>query len=173
MDKRNLKTKEAIKKALITLSKDKPYTEISIRELCQKAGISRSSFYNNYSFFNDVIQEMSQEYMEKLQGKKLTREFFDSLMEDGDELNLLLESGIFGASFSLYLKDLISSETPLDASKLYDDLSLNVMTLYHAYGIFGVLINLIENRRSVGFPVLYENSIQTLMEMIHSFSLGE
>ena len=52
MDKRNEKSKEAIRQALIRLSRTKPYSEISVRELCREAHISRSTFYNNYRFFN-------------------------------------------------------------------------------------------------------------------------
>ena len=70
MDKRNEKSKEAIRQALIRLSRTKPYSEISVRELCREAHVSRSTFYNNYRFFNDVVDEMSGAYMKKLREKK-------------------------------------------------------------------------------------------------------
>ena len=66
MDQRNEYSKKAIREALIRLSRTKPYTEISVRELCREAKVSRSTFYNNYRFFNDVVVEMSEAYMEKL-----------------------------------------------------------------------------------------------------------
>ena len=47
MDQRNEYSKKAIREALIRLSRTKPYTEISVRELCREAKVSRSTFYNN------------------------------------------------------------------------------------------------------------------------------
>ncbi len=110
MDQRNEYSKKAIREALIRLSRTKPYTEISVRELCREAKVSRSTFYNNYRFFNDVVVEMSEAYMEKLRGRRLTRGFFDSLKDEGDELKLLLDSGMFGREFSLYLREIVQEE---------------------------------------------------------------
>jgi len=171
MDKRNEASKRAIRKALIRLSRSKPYTEISVRELCREAKISRSTFYNNYRFFNDVITEMSEDYMQKLRGKRLTREFFDSLKDDGDELRLLLETGVFGRDFSLYLREIVQGEMAERQGREADEFSVNVMTLYHAFGILGVIQNLLAVR---GDPELrdkaYRAGIDTLMEIIEKYS---
>ena len=129
MDKRNECSKKAIRKALIRLSRLKPYTEISVRELCREAKGSRSTFYNNYRFFNDVVVEMSEAFMEKLRGKRLTREFFDSLRDNGDELHLLLESGVFGREFSLYLRKIVQEELAARQQSEPEDISVNVVTL--------------------------------------------
>ena len=45
MDQRNEYSKKAIREALIRLSRTKPYTEISVRELCREAKVSRSTFF--------------------------------------------------------------------------------------------------------------------------------
>ena len=109
MDRRNEKSKEAIKKALIRLSKEKDYSEITVCELCKAAGVSRSTFYNNYHLFSDVAAEISHESMEKIRKEPLTRTFFDLITENGDELKLLLEAGIFGQQFGSFLKEILSS----------------------------------------------------------------
>ncbi len=167
MDKRNENSKKAIRDALIRLSRNKPYTEISVRELCSEANVSRSTFYNNYRLFNDVIVEMSEEYMKKLRGRRLTREFFESLKNEGDELKLLLDSGVFGREFSLYLRDIVQEEISSRSHREPEDLSVNVTTLYNAFGIFGVLQNLLAIK---GDPKLrekaYLSGINTLMEII-------
>lgn len=167
MDKRNEKSKEAIRQALIRLSRAKPYSEISVRELCREAHVSRSTFYNNYRFFNDVVAEMSESYMKKLREKKLTRAFFDSLQHDSDELNLLLESGVFGRDFCFYLRDLIAPGVQPDLTNI----EVNVETLYHAFGIFGVLQNLLAIKAE---PTLmgeiYRTSIDKLMEIVGDYA---
>ena len=170
MDQRNIQSRTAIKKALITLSKNRPYSEISIRELCREAGISRSTFYNNYRFFNDVLEEMSEDFMKVVEGQGLSRGFFDTVIAHSDEMRLLLKSGIFGQKFSLYLKNLLMGDKDLTGVRNQEELSLNVKTLYHAYGIFGVLINLIDNSGSPYFDQMYATGIETLMELIRDFT---
>ena len=171
MDKRNECSKRAIRKALIRLSRLKPYTEISVRELCREAKVSRSTFYNNSRFFIDVVAEMSEAFMEKLRGKRLTREFFDSLRDNGDELQLLLDSGVFGREFSLYLRQIIQEEIAARQQSEPEDISINVVTLYHAFGILGVLQNLLANQ---GDPQItgevYRRGIYTLMEIIENYT---
>ncbi len=171
MDQRNEYSKKAIREALIRLSRTKPYTEISVRELCREANVSRSTFYNNYHFFNDVVVEMSEAYMEKLRGRRLTREFFDSLKDEGDELRLLLESGVFGREFSMYLREIIEEEISARYQREPEDISVNVTTLYHAFGIFGALQNLVAVQ---GTPEIkdevFRRGMDTLMEIIGNFT---
>ncbi len=171
MDKRNEYSKKAIREALIRLSRTKPYSEITVSELCREAKVSRSTFYNNYSLFNDVVAEMSEAYMEKLRGRRLTRDFFDSLKDEGDELKLLLESGVFGREFTMYLRDIVREEIIARGRCEPEDISVNVTTLYHAFGIFGALQNLLAMR---GEPEIrdegYRRGIDALMEIIRSFT---
>lgn len=173
MDKRNTKSKAAIKKALIRLSKEKEYSDITVRELCREAGVSRSTFYNNYHLFNDVAAEISAEYMKEIREKRLSRNFFDLMAENGDDLKLLLESGVFGQQFGLYLKEIIAEEQLLCKEDDYDDLSLNVMALYHAYGIFGVLLNLINLKGRSSYDMIYDRSVATLLELNRKFFEGK
>lgn len=174
MDVRNEKSKKAIRQALIRLSRVKPYSEISVRELCREAGVSRSTFYNNYNLFNDVIEEMSEEYMKKIRGKKITREFLKLLLRDEDELKLLVESGVFGRDFSLYLREIVHDE--IAPGKELDpwDIEVNVATLYHAFGIFGVLKNLWEFKAEPEvMSQVYSEGINTLMNIISDFTEKE
>ena len=171
MDKRNESSKRAIRQALIRLSRLKPYTEISVRELCREAKVSRSTFYNNYRFFNDVVTEISEAFMERLRGKRLTRAFFDSLRDNGDELHLLLESGVFGREFSLYLRQIVQDELAAGRQNEPGDISVNVITLYHAFGILGVLQNLLDVQVDPQIKgEVFRRGIDTLMEIIENFT---
>ena len=104
------RTTNIIVSAFFLLLSRKNFDNISVQEICRNSLIPRSTFYNNYRFFNDVVVEMSEAYMEKLRGRRLTREFFDSLKDEGDELKLLLDSGMFGREFSLYLREIVQEE---------------------------------------------------------------
>jgi len=165
MDKRNLHSKKTIKEALILLSAKREFIDISVQDLCKEAGISRSTFYNNYHSLGDVVAEISAEYMEKIRGKHLNREFFNSLTEDGNELKLLVETGVFGREFSFYLKDLMAGELSGTKKGTRDDILLNIKALYHAFGVFGVLQNLSKMYGSDYYDTFRSEAIDTLMEL--------
>lgn len=54
---RKTATKENIEDALFSLMKNKKLNEITIYELCDKAGVNRTSFYRNYNTKEDVVNE--------------------------------------------------------------------------------------------------------------------
>ncbi len=51
-------TRECIESALIILMKDKSLSEISITEIIQRAGVSRSAYYRNYSSKEDILANL-------------------------------------------------------------------------------------------------------------------
>ena len=53
---RNSYVIEHITDALLKLMKDKPIEDISIRELCEVAGIGRASFYRNFNSKEDILR---------------------------------------------------------------------------------------------------------------------
>ena len=56
-------TKQLICQAFFTLLKKKSIRQISIRELCEIAGINRTTFYNHYGSQYDVLAEMADNYL--------------------------------------------------------------------------------------------------------------
>lgn len=54
---RSALTKEWIFNALMILMQTKNLNNISITEVCTKAGVSRMGFYRNYNIIEDVIVE--------------------------------------------------------------------------------------------------------------------
>ena len=53
----NALVKECLKTALISLMREKSYKDLSVTELCRKAGVSRMAFYRNYSIISDLFRE--------------------------------------------------------------------------------------------------------------------
>ena len=49
--------KECITNALIQLMESKPFGEITVTELVQKAGVSRVSFYRNFSSKQEILEK--------------------------------------------------------------------------------------------------------------------
>lgn len=54
-DRRNRKSKTALKKALLTLLKRRTLQEIQIKQLCEKADLNRSTFYSNYHDIEELL----------------------------------------------------------------------------------------------------------------------
>ena len=49
---------ESLQQALIILMNKKKFSDISITELCRKAGVSRMAFYNNYNSKDDLLKQL-------------------------------------------------------------------------------------------------------------------
>ena len=62
-NKTALASQSAIADALLKLMKEKPYSRISVSELCKRAGISRQTFYSLFESKDDVIAfELERKY---------------------------------------------------------------------------------------------------------------
>ncbi len=76
--KENL-TKSYIYKALILLLKQKNYDEISVCDIAEKAGVSRMSFYRNFSSKDDLILQgldvISNNINKKLENEKTKSQY--------------------------------------------------------------------------------------------------
>jgi len=57
-DLRILKTQEKLQNALLELLKEKELKAISVKEICDKAGISRNAFYQHYGYKEDLYDQM-------------------------------------------------------------------------------------------------------------------
>lgn len=55
-------TKRLLLEALLSVLETKHVRDISVTELCRKAGINRTTFYKHYSTPNDVLEELEKEY---------------------------------------------------------------------------------------------------------------
>ena len=63
-NQRVMLTKRLIREALLKMLKTCNINKISIRELCQVAGINRTTFYNHYGSQYDVLNEIADMYIQ-------------------------------------------------------------------------------------------------------------
>ena len=59
-------TKRLIREAMLALLKTKPIQDITIRELCDMAGVNRTTFYNHYAGVYEVLGEMEENFLLQL-----------------------------------------------------------------------------------------------------------
>lgn len=58
MDLRVVKTKRAIKEALTELCMTKSLSDVTVKELCLRAEVSKPAFYYHYGNVGDVVDEI-------------------------------------------------------------------------------------------------------------------
>lgn len=73
----NKLVKESIFTALMILMEKTNFKDISITDLCKKAGVSRMAYYRNYNFKEDVIIDYLDEMFEKYLKEILSYEKLD------------------------------------------------------------------------------------------------
>ncbi len=74
MDKRELKTREALYDAFEECLKEKDYNEISVSDLLNKGSISRSTFYAHFRSKDDVLKALCNEIFEHVFAPTHTKE---------------------------------------------------------------------------------------------------
>ena len=65
IDVRARYTRKIIKESFYTLLREKPVEKITVRELCEKAEINRSTFYKHYLDCYDLLDKIEEEALER------------------------------------------------------------------------------------------------------------
>lgn len=65
-DLRILKTQERLQNALLELLETKEFKAITVKEICDKAGISRNAFYQHYGYKEDLFDQMVAQATERV-----------------------------------------------------------------------------------------------------------
>ena len=113
MDMRVVKTRRAIRNALIELAEEKDVEKITVKELCELAEISNPAFYSHYGNIYDVVDEIENEVVQKVCDRMAHRSIDDialpaMLRELGEQVyqnplrNVVrddAESGVLGRKF--------------------------------------------------------------------------
>lgn len=66
-NQRIMLTKKLLKNALVEILQNESLYHISIRELCEKSGINRSTFYKYYGSQFDLLSEMEQDLLHDIE----------------------------------------------------------------------------------------------------------
>ena len=64
-DRRVVRTKKAIREALLALVREKGYDKVTIAAIARKADIDRKTFYLHYDSVDEVVEEMLREHADK------------------------------------------------------------------------------------------------------------
>ena len=145
-EQKNTYVKTQITNALLDLLKEKPFSDISVSELTNRAGIGRVSFYRNYQNKEDILKEESDRLIKEW-GKlyesnpesapeTLFPSLFDFYREHRDFYSTLYISGLSSIMMDTILST-IQITPEMQNLEAY-------MKSFWAYGIYGWLIEWIK-----------------------------
>ena len=103
-DQRTRLTKMLIRKAFTELLREKPVQNITVKELCQTAGINRGTFYSHYTDIYDLLQQIEDEITEEFQ--KSLQPLLEGDPSDLTPLNIT--AGVF-ACIQMCIRDRVTS----------------------------------------------------------------
>jgi AcrR family transcriptional regulator len=103
-DRRVVRTRDVLGDALVALIREKPFESITVQHVLDRAGVSRSTFYEHYEDKNDLFLSDAAEFFEAMStglskyGDKSSRvapvcEFFAHVAEQRQFLDALAASG--------------------------------------------------------------------------------
>jgi AcrR family transcriptional regulator len=152
---KNLNTRAFLVEALLILMKEKKIQDISISELCLKAGVSRMGFYRNYNYREDIIIEyldyLFGNYMKELQKKEIltlydfAESFFRHFKQHKNFITSLIRSEIQTLlldSFSRYLQEIDINFSNLNS--IDDNISF-LQRQFISGGLYQLLISWVKN----------------------------
>ncbi|MCL1797739.1 MAG: TetR/AcrR family transcriptional regulator [Eggerthellaceae bacterium] len=66
-DRRIIRSKKALREALITLMEERGFNSFTVNDLCARADLNRGTFYNHYQDIQDLLNSFEDEVMEGLE----------------------------------------------------------------------------------------------------------
>ena len=92
MDKRIIRTRTAVFNAVFELATEKELDRISVVELCDRAGINKSTFYLHYKSLNDCFQKCFNLFTDKILEYAKTIDYNTMADEPEETIKRLLDA---------------------------------------------------------------------------------
>lgn len=97
-DSRYQSTASLMDEALLLLLEQKEYDAITVKEVCKKAGVNRTTFYLHYSGMNDLLEETVEMINSRFKASL-------SSVPDEDRTKVVLTSGEYLRPYLGFIKD--------------------------------------------------------------------
>ncbi len=174
---KNSFAKECMFMAIKTLLKEKPIDKITISELSETAGISRTTFYRNYSSIYDILEDYfeihpfgaysDQGYSpEEFELKARLRDSFELLKKESDIIYALFDSGMEKLLYNNYDK-LIKSKCRERAFEI------GFRTEYELSAFVGLYYSICYDWMVKGMVEDIETMVDTSYNIIHRFYIRD
>lgn len=183
-DRRIIRTRNNLKKAMMELLKEKNFKDISITEISKSARCNRVTFYSHYEnstqlladIFQDYLNELAQHYKESFKGKKSFSlsdssrniPIFEFVYKNQFVFSLMLMGEVIPGSQNHFCET-ISTISRTDLT-LKDEIwfDIEAINLYKTYALLGLFIYWIKE----GFESSPEEMAKRL-SFLYSTTIGE
>jgi AcrR family transcriptional regulator len=159
-------TKESIQTALILLLKEKKWEHITISNIVEKAGVSRMAYYRNYKSKEDILTDIFDDFMEKLEKISLpyleAEQWYDywKVLFDYFAKHVEIIKLLFHCNYKLFILDYlnnfcVNNMKPSSPSEIY-----------HIYGRVGMFFNMLVQWIENEMPISTEELAKVCFESI-------
>ncbi len=147
-DLRILKTQERLQNGLLELLKTKELKAITVKEICDQAGISRNAFYQHYGYKEDLYNQMVARATERIRSalvpivpdasqiqQDTVRQYARRIVEGISEVRELIDVMLKGDDgiFLRQLTDLIFGQNLTNAIPFFNLRDTNELRLYYEF----------------------------------------
>lgn len=154
MDLRIEKTRKSIINAFLEIRSKKELEKITVKEICEKAQINKSTFYSHYHDIYDLSEQLETEVIHSIieqmnhpeyvieKPELFGQELYEGYMAKSTLINILFSgsrSGILVNKVEMSIKELVFDKYP----EYRNDVEKNVTLIYCIYGGFYAFL---ENR---------------------------
>ena len=134
-DKRIQMTKRLLAQELVRSASKRDLKDISVRELCENAGVSRVTFYKYYKSIDELLAETARNAMADVTPRGRTADQMEQMIRhvllNKSLYLLLIEKGYYGESIRDYLRESVSQEAA-------DPQKSEVLTAQLQYAVSGI-----------------------------------
>ena len=176
MSTKNIKSKKLIQLAIYELMLNKDFDEISIKEICEKAGVSRMSFYRYYSCKEDIFIMFCDETFEtffhkishipNISTREMLKIFFEGLKKYHREIDILKKArreSLLLVQFEQYTSYLAGKHgDKLPLYNYYKDSHFSIP--FFAGGLFNVVMRW-SNRNFIDTPDEMTDALMSLLKL--------
>lgn len=138
-DKRVQMTKRLLAEELVRCASDRDLGEISVKELCENAGVSRVTFYKYYKSIDELLAETARNALADVSpnGKSVQQmeQTVRHVLLNKSLYLLLIEKGYYGESIKDYLRQSVAQS---GTQGLRNDV-LSAQVQYAASGLCGLI----------------------------------
>jgi AcrR family transcriptional regulator len=163
-------TKMVIRESLTELMKDKSILSVSVKDICDLADISRSTFYDHYKDQYDLLKQIEDEtlgyfedmlirYKDKQTQKEtgqMVEEMLTYIANNGNTIHVLLsENGDLGFQKKLLYHFVMHNQiTKYFSEKQQNDETMPYYTVFLVHGAIGLIQHWLKDNMSMPVPQL-------------------
>lgn len=161
MDKRAIKSKNSIIATFLALIKTKPIERLTVKELCEKAQINKSTFYAHYHDLSDLNDQLETDLVNEILASFPKEETYSldcpevfvvnlyrAFLKYEPQIHLLFPKGKeeqLGSKLEKAVKEYVWKKYP----QLHQDIRSDILITYQIQGAYYTFLNTKENEEIV------------------------